>query len=148
MNQRRRREHAQPRFAKRFKQSAVFKLAHHPGKQVMALKPLVQARAHRGMANGQQHRQALQSGGWVQRPAVLPLGQPVPAQGRLAQRMAVNAQIRVVGRGAIGQHHVQPVQGQVGKQVFHLGFVAFQSQVGLFEHRPQQAGYGVFGQTI
>ena len=51
-------------------------------------------------------------------------------------------------RGAVGQHHVQPVQRQVGQQAVELVLVAQQPQVRLGQHRLQQAAHHQLGQAV
>ena len=50
--------------------------------------------------------------------------------------------------GAVGQHHVQAVQGQVAQQVVELAFVAKQAQMGLAHHGLHEAAHHQFGQTV
>ena len=51
-------------------------------------------------------------------------------------------------RGAVGQHHVQPVQRQVGEQAVELVFVAQQAQVRLGQHRLQQPAHHQLGHAV
>ena len=62
--------------------------------------------------------------------------------------MAVEPQVGVGGCGPVGQHHVEPVQGQVGQQVVKLVFVAEQAQVGVLHGRGQQVAHRQLGQAV
>ncbi|MCY1364430.1 hypothetical protein D9M69_512310 [compost metagenome] len=62
--------------------------------------------------------------------------------------MAVELEVGIGGRGPVGQHHVEPVQGEVGQQVVEVVFVAHQAQARLFERRGQQLAHGELGQAV
>ena len=99
--------------AKSFEQRAVFKLPHHIWLDAQAFKPVVNAWPDSCMAGGQQHGHF----GKRLRKAFASLRQQrrrrKPAQGRRAQRMAVNLLIGVARCRPISQHHIKPVQCQV-----------------------------------
>jgi hypothetical protein len=60
----------------------------------------------------------------------------------------VHLQVRIERRGVVGQHHIQPVHGQVGQEVGHFTFVAHQPQVGCAQHRLEQALHHQLGQAV
>ena len=72
----------------------------------------------------------------------------IPSQSRRTQRVAVDLEVGVGRRGAVGQHHVQTVQRQVGEQLGEFVFGANQAQMRLGHHRLQQPAHRQLGQAV
>ncbi len=58
----------------------------------------------------------------------------VPGNGAGAQQLAGGFERRVGRRGAVGQHGIELVQGQLAQQRLELALVAQQAQVRLVQH--------------
>jgi len=62
--------------------------------------------------------------------------------------MAVNLDRRVCRRCPISQHHIEPMQRQIGHQPLILIYMAQQPEVGLRQHRLKQTLHCQLGQAI
>ncbi len=68
--------------------------------------------------------------------------------GEVPSGVAVKLEVGVGRRGPVGEHHVEPVQGQVGQQVFEVALVAHQAQARLGQRGRQQLAHRELGQPI
>lgn len=121
-------ENAHARRCKCGQQGTVFKLAHDIGKNVVALHPMIDAKAHFGVCCGQKQRQC----GWALPRCVVPFGpmrQTKPLQWRVTQRVAVYPYVVVGGSGSVGQDQIQTVKSQIGQQIGKFTVMAFESEV-------------------
>jgi hypothetical protein len=124
---RRCREQAEAGAAEGGQQCAVLEFADDQRRHVMAFQPALDLAAQCVAARRQQHRRAAE----VARKALaIAFGQVRRGEQRdleFAQRMAENLEVAAMRRRPVGQHHVQPVQGEFGEQGVEFAFAADQA---------------------
>ena len=144
-----RRKQAQAGATEGGQQCAVLEFADDQRRHILAFQPAFDLPAQGVAARRQQHRGAAE----ISREApAIAFGQRWRAEQRdfeFTEGMAEHLQVAAVRRRAIGQHHVEAMQGEFGEEGVELAFAADQAHLlRQVEHRFHQAKSDQLGQCV